>query len=89
VSQRDGFAILHSAEHSFILHAGISPGCDGSLVVPVQFGEMKTFCRWEDGMNAETTLKQLLLEETETVYAVTEKLFRKVSDSELSWKPAT
>lgn len=50
---------------------------------------MKTFCRWEDGMNAETTLKQLLLEETETVYAVTEKLFRKVSDSELSWKPAT
>jgi len=40
-------------------------------------------------MKTATTLKQILLDETETVYDATEKLFRKVSDSELSWKPAT
>jgi uncharacterized damage-inducible protein DinB len=40
-------------------------------------------------MKTETTLKQILLKETETVYAATEKLFQKVSNGELSWKPST
>jgi len=33
------------------------------------------------------TLKKILSDEAETAYSITEKLFRKVSDSELSWKP--
>lgn len=40
-------------------------------------------------METPITLKQVLLEETEKTYAVTEKLFRKVDDSELNWKPLT
>ena len=40
-------------------------------------------------METPTTLKQVLLEETEKAYSVTENLFRKVNDSELNWKPAT
>jgi uncharacterized damage-inducible protein DinB len=40
-------------------------------------------------MQPRTTLKQVLLDEAESTYAVTEKLFRRVSDSELSWKPTT
>jgi uncharacterized damage-inducible protein DinB len=40
-------------------------------------------------METPTTLKQVLLEETEKTYAVAEKLFRKVDDSELDWKPLT
>jgi len=40
-------------------------------------------------METPITLKQVLLEETENAYAVTEKLFRKVDDSELNWKPLT
>jgi len=35
------------------------------------------------------TLKQVLLEEAEATYAITEKLFQKVADRELSWKPAS
>ena len=40
-------------------------------------------------MNASITPKQVLLAEAETVYALTEKLFRQVTDSDLSWKPTT
>jgi len=40
-------------------------------------------------METTITLKLLLLAEAQAVYAVTEKLFRKVEDRELSWKPAT
>jgi uncharacterized damage-inducible protein DinB len=40
-------------------------------------------------MEKPITLKQVLLQETERTYAVTEKLFRKVDDSELGWKPET
>lgn len=40
-------------------------------------------------METPITLKQILLEEAETAYTVTEKLFHKVSDDELSWKPTT
>jgi uncharacterized damage-inducible protein DinB len=39
-------------------------------------------------MNAHITLKQVLLEEAEATYNVTEKLFGKVADEELMWKPA-
>jgi hypothetical protein len=35
------------------------------------------------------TLKQILLEKAETTYTITQKLFRLVSDGELSWKPAS
>jgi uncharacterized damage-inducible protein DinB len=35
-----------------------------------------------------TTLKQVLLEEVNSTYDITEKLFRRLDDSELSWKPA-
>jgi DinB superfamily len=35
------------------------------------------------------TLTEVLLTEAETTYAITEKLFRRVSDDELSWVPAT
>jgi len=38
-------------------------------------------------MKTPTTLKQVLLEETEKTYRVTENLFRKVENSELNWKP--
>jgi uncharacterized damage-inducible protein DinB len=40
-------------------------------------------------METPLTLKQVLLEETEKTYSVTENLFRKVDDSELNWKPQT
>ena len=35
------------------------------------------------------TLKYILLEEAKTTYAITDKLFRRVTDGDLSWKPAT
>ncbi|HTT67407.1 MAG TPA: DinB family protein [Gemmatimonadales bacterium] len=34
------------------------------------------------------TLTDVLLEEARTTYAVTEKLFRRVSDADLAWKPS-
>lgn len=40
-------------------------------------------------MHASLSLKQVLREEAESVYRATEKLIRKVSDSDLSWKPTT
>jgi uncharacterized damage-inducible protein DinB len=40
-------------------------------------------------MEKPITLKQVLLEETEKAYSVTEKLFRKADDSQLGWKPET
>ncbi len=40
-------------------------------------------------MKTRITLKQILLEEAEATYTVTKKLFYKVADSDLSWKPAT
>ena len=38
-------------------------------------------------MNKSITLKQVLLEEAEVCYTITEKLFRRVTDHDLSWKP--
>ena len=35
-----------------------------------------------------TTLTDVLLDEARTTYAVTERLFRRVSDADLAWKPA-
>jgi uncharacterized damage-inducible protein DinB len=35
------------------------------------------------------TLKQILLAEAETTYTITRKLFKQVTDADLSWKPAT
>ena len=35
------------------------------------------------------TLTQVLLSEAEATYAITERLFRRVNDDELSWAPAT
>jgi len=40
-------------------------------------------------MDTPITIKQIILEEAETSYAVTEKLFRKVENSMLNWKPTT
>ena len=40
-------------------------------------------------MNTRTTLTQVLLEEAEATYSITERLFRRVADRELLWKPAT
>lgn len=40
-------------------------------------------------MKTNTTLKQILLEEAERTYLITEKLFRMVSNSDLKWKPST
>ena len=40
-------------------------------------------------MHSNTTLKQVLLDEAESTYAVTAKLVRRITDSELSWKPTT
>jgi len=40
-------------------------------------------------MKTPLTLKQVLLEEAEKTYKTTEKLFRKVDDNELNWKPET
>lgn len=40
-------------------------------------------------MKTEITLKQVLLEEAETTYAITENLFHRVADGDLLWKPAT
>lgn len=39
-------------------------------------------------METPTTLKKVLLEETEKIYRITENLFRRVENSELNWKPA-
>jgi len=35
------------------------------------------------------TLTDVLLDEARATYAITEKLFRRVSDADLAWKPAT
>jgi uncharacterized damage-inducible protein DinB len=35
------------------------------------------------------TFKQILIEEAEATYTITEKLFHRVADNELSWKPIT
>ncbi|MFH0992684.1 MAG: DinB family protein [bacterium] len=35
------------------------------------------------------TMKRVLLEEAKTTYAITEKLFRRVTDADLLWKPTT
>ncbi|MGD0038482.1 MAG: DinB family protein [Bacteroidota bacterium] len=35
------------------------------------------------------TLKYILLEEAKTTYTITDKLFHRVTDSDLSWKPTT
>lgn len=40
-------------------------------------------------METVMTLKQVLLAEAEAVYAITEKLFRRVTDEDLSWQPIT
>jgi uncharacterized damage-inducible protein DinB len=40
-------------------------------------------------MDTPVTIKQILLEEAEKNYAITEKLFRKVENSMLDWKPPT
>lgn len=39
-------------------------------------------------MEAPISLKQILLEEAEKTYIITEKLFRKLDDRELHWKPS-
>ena len=38
-------------------------------------------------MNKSITLKQVLLDEIEAIYTITEKLFHRVPDDDLSWKP--
>lgn len=38
-------------------------------------------------MKSTLTLKQVLLEEAEATYNITERLFRRVGDGELSWRP--
>jgi uncharacterized damage-inducible protein DinB len=40
-------------------------------------------------MTTNITLKQILIEEAESTYSVTEKLFCKVAKDELQWKPET
>ena len=40
-------------------------------------------------METAMTLTQVLLEEAEATYTIAEKLFRRVADEELSWRPAT
>jgi uncharacterized damage-inducible protein DinB len=40
-------------------------------------------------MNTHITLKQVLIEDAEVTYTITDKLFRRVNDSELSWIPPT
>jgi uncharacterized damage-inducible protein DinB len=40
-------------------------------------------------MEAAMTLTQVLLEEAEATYTITERLFRRVADEQLSWTPAT
>jgi len=40
-------------------------------------------------METSISLKQVLLEEAEATFTITEKLFRRVADDELSWKPTT
>jgi uncharacterized damage-inducible protein DinB len=40
-------------------------------------------------MKACTTLKEVLIEEAQTTYTITEKLFQHVTNDDLSWKPAT
>jgi uncharacterized damage-inducible protein DinB len=43
----------------------------------------------EVNMTTVITLKQILIEEAKATYGVTEKLFHKVAEDELQWKPAT
>jgi len=45
--------------------------------------------RLEENLEPYMTLKYILLEEAKTTYAITDKLFRRVTDGDLSWKPAT
>jgi uncharacterized damage-inducible protein DinB len=40
-------------------------------------------------METAMTLTQVLLEEAEATYTIVERLFRRVADEELSWRPAT
>jgi len=40
-------------------------------------------------MKSQISLKDVLLEEAETTFRITENLFRQVGDSELLWKPPT
>lgn len=40
-------------------------------------------------MGIKISLKRVLIEEAVKTYTITEKLFRKVKDDELSWKPST
>ncbi len=40
-------------------------------------------------MNSHTGLKNILIHEAQTTYTVTEHLFRRVADPDLSWKPST
>ena len=40
-------------------------------------------------MNARITLKQVLIEEAESTYTITERLFHRVAEGQLSWKPTT
>jgi len=40
-------------------------------------------------MTTHSTLKQVLLDDAKATYIITEKLFRRVADSDLQWKPTT
>lgn len=40
-------------------------------------------------MKTPITLKDVLIDEADAVYTITEKLFRRVTDDDLSWKPTT
>jgi uncharacterized damage-inducible protein DinB len=43
----------------------------------------------EATMKTSVTLKQVLLDEIEAIYTITENLFQRVTDDDLSWKPDT
>lgn len=40
-------------------------------------------------MSTDTPLKQILINEAEYTYAITERLFHRLNDKDLPWKPAT
>jgi len=40
-------------------------------------------------MNSHITLKEVLLDQVDSAYQITEKLFQRVDDNELSWMPST
>ncbi|MFH1197276.1 MAG: DinB family protein [bacterium] len=40
-------------------------------------------------MEQSNVLKQILVKEAEVAFTITERLFRKINDNELSWKPET